>query len=422
VSRYRPAHAALAGAFLISGLVFGTWAARIPALQDTLDLTDGDLAVALVALNGGAIAGLPAGAALVARAGSRTALRVALPVFALLLVPIAAAPTMAVLAAALAASAAVNSVVDVAVNANAVAVERQHGRAVLSRMHAMLTLGGILGAAGGALAAYLGTGVPVHFTLAAGTGAGAALLLGRWLAGDRAAPREGRPGPRPRARWLLGLGGLAFCVTLAEGSGNDWTAAYLHDLGSGDALAAVGVAAFLAAMTAGRLAGDHLRARVGPVRLLRGAALLAALGLGMALPLREPVTGLVGFALLGLGLSVTLPVILASASDRAVRAGRSPAAAVARVSTMAYLGSFAGPAAIGILATATHLGNALFLTVAAAGAAACGAGLVRGEPAGGRGGRPSPDRHEAQSENAPAMPAEPRPLAGADHRAGQCAP
>jgi MFS family permease len=410
VSRYQPAHAAVAGAFLLSGLVFGTWAARIPALQDALDLTDGDLAVALVALNGGAIAGLQAGAVLVARAGSRAALRVALPAFALLLVPIAAAPTMAALVAALAVSAAVNSVVDVAINANAVTVERRHGRAVLSRMHAMLTLGGIVGAAGAALAAYLGTGVRVHFTLVAATGAGAALLLGRWLAGDRAAPEQGRPGPRPRARWLLGLGGLAFCVTLAEGSGNDWTAAYLHDLGSGDTVAAVGVAAFLAAMTAGRLAGDHLRARVGPVRLLRGAALLAALGLGVALPLRDPVAGLAGFALLGLGLSVTLPVILATANDRAVRAGRSPAAAVARVSTMAYLGSFAGPAAIGLVATATHLGNALFLTVAAAGAAAWGAGLVRGERTSGRGGRRSRDRHEATPEHAPAMRAGPRRL------------
>jgi predicted MFS family arabinose efflux permease len=387
VSRYQPAHAAVAGAFLLNGLVFGTWAARIPALQTALGLSDGDLALALVALNGGAIAGLQAGAALVSRVGSRSVLRVALPAFALLLLPIAAAPTVAALAFALATSAAVNSVVDVAINANALTVERGHGRAVMSRLHAMLTLGGIVGAVGGTVAAHLETGVLAHFTLVAVISASAALVLSRWLASDRAVPKEGQPGPAPRARWLLGLGGLAFCVTLAEGSGNDWTAAYLHDLGAGDAFAAMGVAAFLGAMTVGRLAGDHLRGRIGPVRLLRGAALVAALGLGVALLPRHPLAGLAGFGLLGLGLSVTLPVILAAASDRAVRAGRSPAAAVARVSTMAYLGSFTGPAAIGLAATATHLGNALFLAAAAAGVAALGAGIVRREHTGRGGGR-----------------------------------
>jgi MFS family permease len=376
VSRYQPAHAAVAGAFLLTGLVFGTWAARIPALQAELGLTDGELAMALVALNGGAIAGLQVGGVLVPRAGSRAALRVCLPAFALLLVPIAVAPTLPALVAALAASAAVNSVVDVAINANAVTVERLHGDAVLSRLHAMLTLGGILGAAGAALAAHLDVGVPAHFTLVAAVGAGAALPLTRWLAHDRAAPAPLDPGPQPHARWLLALGGLAFCVTLAEGSGNDWTAAYLHGLGAGDAVAASGVAVFLGGMTAGRLAGDHLRGRIRPGRLLRGAASVAALGLSTALVVRDPVAGLAGFGLLGLGLSVTLPVILAAASDRAAQAGRSPAAAVARVSTMAYLGSFAGPAAIGLVATATHLGNALFLAVAAIGAAALGAGAV----------------------------------------------
>lgn len=378
---FRPAHAAVAGAFLLSGLVFGTLAARLPTLQAGIGLTDGELALALVALNGGAVVGLQAGATLSHRFGSRATLRVALPIFALLLMPIAAAPAMPALAAALAASASVNSVVDVAINANGVTVERRYGRVVLSRLHAMLTLGGIIGAGIGAGAASLGAGLAAHFATIAAIGAGGAILLARRLTTDEpcsSQPGSSRSGPqRPsRAGWLLGLGCLAFCVTLAEGSGNDWTAVYLHGLGGSDAFAASGVAVFLGAMTAGRFAGDHLRDRIDAVPLVRGAALVAAVGLGLALLMRHPVAGLVGFGLLGLGLSVTLPVILGVASHRAAENGQPPAATVARVSTVAYLGSFTGPGLIGALATATGLGTALFLSVAAAAVAALGAGVL----------------------------------------------
>ncbi|GAA3776821.1 MFS transporter [Plantactinospora mayteni] len=390
--RLRPAYAAVAGAFLLNGLIFGTLAARLPALQSGLGLTDGELALALVALNGGALVGLQAGAMLTRRFGTRATLRVALPTFALLLMPIAAAPTLPALAAALAGSAAVNSVVDVAVNANGLTVERRYGHPVLSRLHAMLTLGGIIGAGIAAGVATLGAGVHTHFATVATIGIGGAVLLPRWLAtesprplsprrrvdGAGSLPNPPRVGPRRRSRAgrLLGLGGLACCVTLAEGSGNDWTAVYLHGLGASEAFAASGVATFLGAMTAGRFAGDHLRDRIDAVPLVRGAALVAAVGLGLALLIRHPVAGLTGFGLLGLGLSITLPVILAVASQRAAQDGVPPAVTIARVSAMAYLGSFVGPGLIGALATTTSLGTALFLPVAVAATAALAAEVL----------------------------------------------
>lgn len=392
MSKFRTAHAAIAGAFLVTGLVFGTWAARVPALQASAGLTDGELALALIALNGGALGGLQAGAALTHRFGSRATLRVALPGFALLLLPIAAASTLPALSLALATSAAVNSVVDVAINANGVTVERRYGRVVLSRLHAMLTMGGILGAGIGAGAAHVGAGLAVHFGAIAAVGGAGAILLARWLITDEPDPiQPGSSLPRANRRrpagWLLPVGALAFCVTLPEGSGNDWAAVYLHDLGGSDAFAASGVAVFLGAMTAGRLAGDHLRNRVNAAPLVRGAALVAALGLALALLLRHPVAGLAGFGLFGLGLSVTLPVIIGAASHRAAETGQSPAATVARVSTMAYLGFFAGPGLIGAVANATSLGTALWLAVAAAGLAACGAGILAARTAAVREGR-----------------------------------
>jgi predicted MFS family arabinose efflux permease len=401
---FRSPYAAIATAFLLCGLIFSTSLARLPALQDGLALSDGELAVALVGLNGGAVVGLQAGAVLCRRLGSRTTLRAALPVFALLLIPMAVAPTMPTLVAAFAASAAVNGVIDVAINANGVAVERRYGRVVLSRLHATLTLGGIGGAAVAAAAAHFDVGVGLHFTVTAVVGALTASLLTRGLttdenagetpnaaarktsgeaAGATTAPQTSMSVPSApylpvpsRTNWALSFGGLAFCVMLAEGGANDWTAVYLHDLGGNDALAAGGFATFLAAMTIGRLAGDHIRQRIAAAPLVRGAALLAATGLGAALLIGHPVAGLAGFALLGLGLSVTLPVILGEAAHRAAGNGASPATTVARVSTIAYLGSFLGPALIGTLATVTSLETALLLPVASAAVAALGAGLL----------------------------------------------
>jgi len=436
----RNAYVSIAVSFLLCGLIFSTAMARLPALQDGLSLSEGQLAVALVGLNGGAIAGLQIGAVLCRRVGSRAVLRAGLPLFCLLLAPVALAPTLPLLVTAFVASAAVNGVLDVAINANGVAVERLHGRVILSRLHALLTLGGVAGAVTGAAAARLGITVAPHFAAVAVLGAAVAVLTTRHLTTDEASgsppsaptsltgaaapgsgpsrPGVGASGPasvtgaaasgsgpsRPGAgasgetadleagmtarghragldrwpaAWVAGFGGLAFCVMLAEGSAHEWAAVHLRDLGGSDAVAAAGVALFLAAMTTGRLAGDHLRQRAGAAPLVRAAALLAATGLGLALALRDPLAGLAGYALLGLGLSVIFPVMLGEAAHRAAAGGGSPAGTVARISTIAYLGSFLGPGLIGVLATVTDLRTALLLPVATMLVAALGAGLLR---------------------------------------------
>ncbi|NEE03896.1 MFS transporter [Phytoactinopolyspora halotolerans] len=370
-----PAHLAAAGAFLVAGLVFGTWAARIPAIKADLGLTDGQLALVLIALNGGAVAGLQVGAWIVGRLGDRATVRLALPGYALFLVPIALAPNLPALTVAVAMSAVVNSIVDVAINTNGIGVERRSVRPVLSRLHALLTLGGIVGAGIAALAARLGIGVVPHFAGIAVAAAAAAIALSRWLAPDHPAVPVTDATP-VSGRWILGLGALAWCVTLGEGSGNDWTAVYLHRLGASEAVAATGVVAFLGAMTFGRLMGDHLRARFGTVILFRASAATAAAGLGTALLINVPAAGFVGFALLGLGVSVTLPLLLGAASHRAANAGRSPASAVAQVSMVAYLGSLSGPMLIGALATTTSLRTALMVPVAAAAVAAVAARII----------------------------------------------
>ena len=149
--------------FLLTGITFATWASRVPAIKGGLDLSDGQFAIALLGLEAGAVSGLQLGALIVPRTGSREALTASLAVFSCALLGLSFAPSLLLLAASLFAFAALNSVVDVAMNAQGVALQRLMGRPVLSRLHAMHSLGGVLGAEAGALAARLGAAPPQHF-------------------------------------------------------------------------------------------------------------------------------------------------------------------------------------------------------------------------------------------------------------------
>jgi MFS family permease len=141
----------------------------------------------------------------------------------------------------------------------------------------------------------------------------------------------------------------------------DWSAVYLSGtLETGPGFAAAGYAAFSLTMAAGRLIGDRLTQRLGPVTLVRSGGALAALGLGLSLAVGQPAVALVGFACAGAGFSIVLPVAL-SAAGRAKDAAPGPA--IAAVSTAGYLGFLIGPPAIGFLAEAVGLGAALYVVV-----------------------------------------------------------
>ena len=372
--------------FLLTGFVYASWASRVPAVKDSLGLGDGGFAIALLGLEAGAVLGLQLGGLVVPRVGSRRALTVSLSAFAGALLLPSLAPNLPLLASALFAFAVLNSVVDVAMNAQGVAVQRIMGRPVLSGLHAMHSLGGVLGAAMGATAARLGSAPLEHFLTCAAVSvlfvlAARPLLLPSRIdakgnpAGDGASLAGGL------RRWFGGwtapvvlLGVLAFCFTLAEGSGLNWSAVYVSGpLGGTEALGAVGLGVFLGAVTLGRLAGDRLVSRFEAVPVFRAGALLSGLGFGGALLLDTPTAGLVGLGLLGAGIANALPLAIAAGGNSP---GETPATAAARVSTLGYLGSFVGPALVGGLASATSLPLALGLPVLLVLATALGARAV----------------------------------------------
>src|SRR5687768_14786549 len=220
----RAARGATFAIFAVTGAMSATWAARIPAIQDELGLSPGQLAIALAGLETGALAGLPLGAALTARAGSRGALRLAFPLFPTALAAVAHAPGVAALALALALFAAANSVVDVAMNAQGVELERRLERPVLSGLHAGHPLGLVTGGLAGTAAAATGLGVEAHFTAAAAAGVAVGVAATLGLVRE---PPPGGSGRRVRARPgrpLLLLGLVAFGATLVTSTAENWSA------------------------------------------------------------------------------------------------------------------------------------------------------------------------------------------------------
>jgi fucose permease len=203
------------------------------------------------------------------------------------------------------------------------------------------------------------------------------LLRGLLPAEHHVREEHGREEDGVAVRWtlpLILLGVIAFCSFVGEGSASDWSAVYMtQELGTSQALGALAFAAFAVTMAAARFAADPLRTRMGNVTLVRGGSLLAAAGLGTALLIHEPAAGIIGFALLGLGLAPVVPIAFSAAGDLDPRAtGRL----VGRVATIGYVGSVAGPIMIGWLAEATSLRTSLGLVVLLSLVIAVSAGTV----------------------------------------------
>jgi len=322
-------------------------------------MSDGQLGLVLLSMAAGSVVALPVAGWLVGRLGSRVMTAAAGIALCLALPLPVASPSVALLSLSLALLGACNGLLDVSMNAQAAEVEQRVGRPIMSSFHALFSLGGVAGAllAGGAMA--VGIGDVAHVRVSAFVALSAAVVALPGLARPRAAcDHAGKAVARPSGA-LLTLGILALLGLLAEGAMADWSAVYLHDtLGSSPSVAAVGFAAFSLAMAAGRFTGDVLVRRLGPRRVLRGSSAVAAVGLGTALLLGHPAIGVVGCALVGLGIANIIPVLFSAAARVP---GVPPGQALAAVATTGYLGFLAGPPLIGVVAETAGLAVGLGL-------------------------------------------------------------
>ena len=360
--------------FFINGAVLASWVPHIPAIKSRHMMSDGQLGFVLLSMAAGSVLALPAAGWLVGWLGSRVMTAVAGVALCLALPLPVASPSVALLSLSLALMGACNGLLDVSMNAQAAEVEQRVGRPIMSSFHALFSLGGVGGAllAGGAMA--VGVGDVAHVGVSAVVALSAAVVALPGLARSRAARDTASPVVARPSATLLTLGILALLGLMAEGAMADWSAVYLHDtLGSSPSVAALGFAAFSLTMAAGRLTGDVLVGRLGPRRVLRGSSAVAAVGLGTALLLGHPAIGVVGCALVGLGIANIIPVLFSAAARVP---GVPPGQALAAVATTGYLGFLAGPPLIGVVAEAAGLAVGLSLVSGACAFVALKAGAL----------------------------------------------
>ncbi|WP_243050205.1 MFS transporter [Dyella sp. RRB7] len=334
--------------FLVAGLGMSVWAPMVPYAKSRLGLDDAQLGLALLALGGGPMLSMPLVGWMTHRLGNRSVIVGAGLLMCLALPWLAVVSSVTALVAALLYFGIVLGAVDVAMNAHAVDVERLDGGRLMSGFHGLFSVGGLSGAAlmSGLLAAGMSLGsaaVAVALLLA---------VLVWWLRGGLLADvHEASATRRTGFRlphglvWLLGL--LCFVSFLSEGAMLDWSAVFLRDFrGVAAASAGLGYACFSIAMATGRLVGDRIISRTGPVWAVRAGAALAAAGFLLSAGVPGVWPSLVGFVLIGLGASNIVPVLFSAAGRLP---GTSPAIAIAMATTLGYAGLLSGPALIGFL-------------------------------------------------------------------------
>jgi MFS family permease len=341
--------------FALGGLLCGVWVARMPALSDKFGIGTGEIGVVLLTWGVAAVVAMQGLRGVIARTDSRTVLRIAAPLAAGSAALMGLAPTYGLLLVAVALFGMAFGVMDVSMNAQGSVVERAYDRPLMSGMHAGWCVGAMSGGLLGALTAALGlsfTGAVLIATLIA---LPASVALGWTYLAEQASPavslEGGRPVRLPLAVYLIGA--LAFLAFMAEGAIADWSGLMLHnELGSTEAVAALGYPLFESAMLCGRLIGDRLRSRLGTRRLLGLAGLGTAGAMSVVLFAPSTPVALVGFFLTGAMICTVVPTMISLAGT--VAPGQS-AASVAQVGAMGYGGLLLGPVVIGFISEATSL-------------------------------------------------------------------
>jgi MFS family permease len=362
--RLRQARWATRAQFASLGAISGAWGVHVPSAKAHFAIDEAALAGLLLAGAIGALSSLLMAGRLVARLGARgtalaTIITMSAALAALLWLPGFGAGLLAMVVFG-----ASGSLFDMAINAEGTELESLGGRAVMSGLHGMFSLGGMAGAAITAAMLHAGMEPATQLPLLCAAVAAFACLAGRgMLPTHPPAPASQAHFVWPRGKLLL-VGLLILAGMTAEGVMYDWSVLYLkQELDQPQALAALGYTTFSAAMAATRFGGDWLRERIPSRRLLGTGAAVAAVAMALVLLIGNVWVALVGFALVGAGLALVSPILFNAATQVE---GVSRAAAIAAASSIGYGGFMLGPPLIGAIAHASSLTWALGVLVLAA--------------------------------------------------------
>ncbi|GAA1574753.1 MFS transporter [Kribbella sancticallisti] len=334
--------------FGLNGFAVGMWVVHIPNVERATGITHSTLGLLLLVLGGAAFIGMQVAGPLADRVGQRRLVPAAGVLLGLSLFGPGLAGSWWTLGLALLAVGFGNGAIDVAMNSQAVVVERAYPRPIMAAFHAMWSIGGAFAALIGAAALKADVPTAVSLSTSGVVCIVVSLAAGRYLIEPPPQPEPAADQPEriaPPRKLVWQLGGLAFGLMLAEGVANDWAALQFRDvLGTSASTAAYAYGAFAVAMTIGRFATDRVAALIGPMAIVRYGAALAAIGLTTVIAVPWVPVALIGWALFGLGLSGGVPQLFTAAGNLDTRAS---GALMAKVVGLGYVGLLAGPALIG---------------------------------------------------------------------------
>ena len=316
------------------------------------------LGFVLLAHSIGAFIAMPVTGFLIAKFSSRHITRISCALFITFFALISMTPSYGVLFLPFFLMGASTGIMDVAMNSQAVVVEKLVQKPVMTFFHAMFSIGMVGGGLTGSFFTSIGDSLSFHFLSVAVFGVLVWIVAYRFLVEDE----EGTPetdtvylawpkGP------VIGLGLIAFCCMLGEGAMTDWSTAYMQNIvNTPESLSAFGLTAFAAMMTAGRLFGDRGRVQWGDRKMLYFGAISSLIGSVLIISLWHPLIVIAGFGLVGIGLANIVPIVFSLAGNLK---GIAPGMGIAMSTTIGYSGFMLGPPLIGFLADTWDLQWAL---------------------------------------------------------------
>ncbi|MBD8222841.1 MFS transporter [Pantoea agglomerans] len=346
--------------FFIAGFITATWAVIVPFARGNTGVNEAQLGTLLLCLGVGALIAMPVTGWLTSRFGCRRVILVAVTLVIISTPWLSVLSNPLLLALALLVFGVGIGVTDCAMNIQAILVEKQAAKPVMSSFHGMYSVGGIAGAGFMTLLLAMGFSVLTGCLLAV-----AAVIIMTLVSAPGlltyANPAEGPVFAVPRGSVLI-IGIICFAVFLTEGTVLDWSAVYLTDVRAIPAsLGGLGYTCFAIAMTVARLTGDRIISSLGRLPVVLGGALVAAAGMAMVTFIDSWPLALLGYTLVGAGCANIVPVMFSAAGRQTVM---PQAVAVPAITTLGYMGVLSGPAVIGYVAHYTHLAFSFSLIMA----------------------------------------------------------
>ena len=346
--------------FLVCGLGISSWAPMVPYVKDRLILNEADLGFLLLLLGLGAIIMMPVSGILMNKIGSRKVMAVSVFAVALTLPLLSVISSFTGMAVALFIFGCGIGTVDVAMNAHGVQVQNLYGRPIMSSLHGLFSVGGLLGPLGIGFLMKAGldplyAAVAISILLIILAVSQYKNLFDNQFEKETIASftqvNKDQPKTKNYFQWFNGsillLGFMCFSTFLSEGAMLDWSAVFLRDLKDiTPEFAGAGYAAFSVAMAVMRLLGDRIVTQLSHKTVVTGGALVAVAGLALVITGSLPVA-LLGFTLLGAGAANIVPIFF---SEGGKIPGISPTTSISAITTMGYAGQLAGPALLGYIA------------------------------------------------------------------------